>query len=282
MKQTELALQEDDFRYFAMLLQNEFGISLRHIHRETLEKRLISRLRELKLKSFSQYREHLLESVSLSRELHLLPARLLNMESYFLREKPQFDLFSSLLTQVQTGKGRGKDRKIRILSAGCSSGQEPYSIAIVIKESGITPAGRLPAITGVDIDASALEKARHGIYHAYALRGVGNSIINRHMQKISRDYYRLKEEILRSVTFSEANLLCPDPIAEGEFDFIFCRNVLLYMSRAAAARITENLWKSLADGGYLFLGQSEVLPAPGTSFIPVKYPDVTVYRKKTA
>lgn len=275
-------MRDDEFASLSQLLEQEFGLARTCFSREKLEKKLANRLRELNIASFGDYLEHFRKDGTFWKEHSFLPAYILNMESYFLREMTQFRLFSELLPAVMAGKSASQNRDVRILSAGCAAGQEPYSIAIVLRESGIAFDGWDLRIVGLDVDTEAIRKAGHGIYHSYALRGVEDRIIDHYFQLIGRDFYRLKPDLLSTVAFRQANLLHPLPFEADYFDFVFCRNVLIYMSDEGAAKIAGNIWKCLSPKGYLFLGQSEAMRRTDRLFVPAKYPDVAVYRKGPA
>jgi len=286
----QLAMKEAEYKTLKRLIETEFGLSLKTHTRETLAKKIQPRLRALNLNSFPEYCEYLSESPRARIEFHDLPGYIMNTESYFLREFAQFHAFLEIFRKKKREKIFQTDRTFKILSAGCAEGQEPYSISMVLKTSSDNLHGWKIQIHGLDVNVYALDKAQSGVYSGYSLRGPHTKMIEHYFQKTKasscdtpRECYRLKPEIIRSVEYRHGNILKP-LVLQGleKLDFIFCRNVLMYMSENAIDRIALNLWEALADDGHLFIGQSESLRKHDNLFTAVRHPDVTFYRKKPA
>lgn len=280
-------MDDKDFEALKALLEEEFGLSLKTHTRETLLGKLQPRLQALRMSSIKEYLHYLTHNPLSSIEMHDLPSFVMNTESYFLREFGQFELFLDLYKQKRKLKFLHSDRSITILSAGCSEGQEPYSISMLLRNQSEPPHGWDIRIIGLDINIMALEKARSGVYSAYSLRGPNTRLIEHYFTKTSRETcetpqkcFRLKPEIISSTEYVHGNILHP-LVLKGisNLDFIFCRNVLMYMSKKATDRIALSLWEALADDGYLFVGQSETLRKRKDLFEPVRFPGVTVYKK---
>lgn len=281
-------MDDNDFEALKTLLEGEFGLSLKAHTRETFMRKIQPRLQALRMNSMKEYLHYLNNDPLSKLELHDLPSFIMNTESYFLREFTQFELFLDLYKQKRKSKVLHSDKSISILSAGCSEGQEPYSIAMLLRNQSEPLHGWDIKILGLDINIMALEKARSGVYSSYSLRGPNTDLIERYFQKTTtatcetpRKCFRLKPEIISSIEYIHGNVLHP-LVLKGisNLDFIFCRNVLMYMSNKAADRIALSLWEALADDGYLFIGQSETLRKRGDLFEPVNFPEVTVYKKK--
>ena len=278
MKQS---ISDKEFTLLKDLIGQEFGLSFKTYTKEDLAKKLLPRLKKLRMMSFGEYYDYLTEDFSAKAELNALPASIMNTESYFLREFPQYRLFIELLQQlVESGKA-DLCKTVRILSAGCAFGQEPYSISMLLRTYKKALLGWKIHITAIDINPAALEKAQIGVYHSYSFRNSNSDFTKKYFAKTEKDYYRLDSDIIRSVDFKQANILDSASFRDSPaLDFIFCRNVLIYMNLSAENRIARNFWEALSKGGYLFLGQSESFRRQTKLFNPVQFPDVTVYQKK--
>lgn len=284
----QLIMNDKDFAALKSLMEDEFGLSLKTHTRESFARKIQPRLEALGMSSVREYLDYLANDPLSKIELHDLPSFVMNTESYFLREFAQFELFLDLYRQRRKDKVLRSDRSISILSAGCSAGQEPYSIAMLLRNQPEPLHGWNVRIVGLDINVLALEKARSGVYSAYSLRGSNTDLIEKYFKRTytetcetPRECFRLKPEIISSIEYMHGNILHP-LIFKGvsNLDFIFCRNLLMYMSKKAADVIALSLWEALADDGYLFIGQSETLRKRNDLFEPVAFPGVTIYRKK--
>ncbi len=274
-------MTETAFRLLADLLEQTFGLSMKHIDRESLSRRLHLRLAKLRITSFEDYHRFLVTSPNAAAEIDELPVNIMNQESYFFREADQRPVFLDLL-DAAASRQAVKGMQPRVLSAGCAQGQEPYSLAIW--NAVRTPSADVDAeILGIDINRSSLEKARFGLYSAYALRGAADGLVDRWFEMIGNRIYQIDRHIAEAVTFAQGNILDAGSILQhGRFDIIFCRNVLIYLSERAIAKVSMNLWTALNDSGHLILSQSEMLRGFSDLFEPIRYPNVTVYRKKPA
>lgn len=288
----QLLMTEKEFSTLKTIIEESFGLSLKTHTKETLAKKTLPRLTALRLKSFSEYIAYVTEGPLAKAELHALPSYIMNTESYFLREYAQLQLFADLFMKKKKEKVFLSDRTLSVLSAGCAEGQEPYSISMMLQNATDNLHGWDGwdiSLYGLDVNVFALEKAQYGVYSSYSLRGPNTDKIAHFFQKTRstscdtpRECHRLKPEIVRSVEYRHGNILHP-LVLQGikKLDFIFCRNVLIYMSPRAVDRIVMNLWEALADDGYLFVGQSESLRKHGDLFIgQQQHPDVTVYQKR--
>lgn len=283
----QLATDNKDFDAFKTLMEEEFGLSLKTHTRETFMRKIQPRLQALRLSSLKEYLHYLTYDPLSKIELHDLPSFVMNTESYFLREYAQFELFLDLYRQKRKRKILHSDRSLTILSAGCSEGQEPYSIAMLLRNQSEPLQGWDVKIFGLDINTMALTKARRGVYSAYSLRGPHTDLIKNYFRRTSmetcetpRECFRLKPQIISSIDYVHGNILHP-LVFKGisNLDFIFCRNLLMYMSKKAVDRIALSLWEALADDGHLFIGQSETLRNRDDLFESLSFPGVTVYKK---
>jgi chemotaxis protein methyltransferase CheR len=276
-----VSMDTTEFKLLKDFIENEFGLSLKTHDMEGLAKKLKPRLNSLKLNSFLEYYNYLLKPSHSEKELANLISVIINMESYFLREKAQFDVFINLLNKIKAEKIGKPSKTIKILSAGCSTGEEPYSILMSIRNSGIQMTGWTVKIFAFDLDPSTIRKSKHGVYNSYSLRGVDKKIIQKFFHKTKNNCYKINDDIIKSVTFFQGNLLHPTIFSYlKNLDFIFCRNVLIYMSKKATNKIALNLWEALLETGYLFLGQSESFIRQDALFKTIHFPHTIIYQKK--
>jgi chemotaxis protein methyltransferase CheR len=284
----QLVMDHKDFDALKTLMEEEFGLSLKTHTRETFLRKIKPRLQALRMNSMKEYLHYLANDPLSKIELHDLPSFVMNTESYFLREFAQFELFLDLYKQKVKRKVLHSDRSISILSAGCSEGQEPYSISMLLRNQSEPLHGWDIRILGLDINIMALEKARSGVYSSYSLRDSRADLIAKYFKRTHtetcetpKECFRLEPEIISSVDYVHSNILHPLVLKGiGNLDFIFCRNLLMYMSKKAINHIALSLWEALADDGYLFIGQSETLRKRDDLFKAVSFPGVTVYKKK--
>ncbi len=207
-------------------------------------------------------------------------ARLLDLlavhESYFFREKEQLTLVARTL--LAEARAERPQAVLRVWSAGCAAGEEPYSLVILMEESRLWQKGAFE-ILGTDLSASCLERARQGVYTTGALRETSNSRRSRWFEDWRHDV-RLREPVHRRVHFQRLNLYQDAPCSwMGRFDVILCRNVLLYMDVEARQRVVETLHERLQPGGWLVLGRSETLLNLSTALQAVERSGEMLYRR---
>jgi chemotaxis protein methyltransferase CheR len=243
------------------------GIRIGDTQRPLLEARLRSRLQALELVSAEEYERRLAAGGGeMERLLDLLAVH----ESYFFREVSQLEVAARRLIPALR-RQRPRDT-VRVLSAGCSAGEEPYSLAMLLEEEhpeteGAPAEGRRGRcdILGADLSVSCLERARRGVYSAAALRDTTPARRRRFFEPAG-DEWRVREVVRRRVRFIRANLYRdPERALMGRFDLILCRNVLLYFDAPARVRVVAMLHERLRPGGYLMVGRSETLlnvPSP--------------------
>jgi chemotaxis protein methyltransferase CheR len=273
LDQTEMT--DAQFGALSGLVRELCGINL-HTGKEQLVKaRLSKRLRALGLTDFGQYLDHVRGDATgceLSAMLDLLST---NLTSFF-REPRHFDyLKSSVMPDLL--RRRGAERKLRVWSAGCSTGEEPFSIAIALAET-VPDLGRWDAgILATDLSSRVLQVAREGLYAGDRLRGVAPGVVSRYFTHAAQRQkaYQVREDLRGLVRFARLNLMGPWPM-KGPFDVIFCRNVMIYFEKPTQTRLVERFWEILAPGGTLFIGHSESLTGVRHRF---SYVDPTVYRK---
>jgi len=270
----EYSLSEEEYRFVCKLVYDCTGIVLDERKREMVYRRLMRRVRETGLPSFSSYCERL------KNDEQELPAFInsitTNLTSFF-RENHHFEyLKSQIIPDLIRGKS---DRKLRIWSAACSTGEEPYSIGISLLEA---MQGRLQEwdakVLATDLDSECIEKAKAGIYKTERISALQDNRQKRWFMKgksTTSDSVKIKSEVAALITFKTLNLLHDWPM-KGPFDVIFCRNVLIYFDRATQAELIARYHALLSQGGYLMLGHSESLPA---DYIGFEVVGRTVFRR---
>ena len=273
-------LSDEEFRLLRDFIHERFGLFFDGTQRGSLRSRLAPRLDLLGLISFEDYYRYLRFAPERAAEQQRMVSHLTNNETYFLREQPQLDVFSShVLPSLKERRAREEDRALRVVSVGCSTGEEALTLATLLFDSGHFFWGWDVKVTGVDIDAAALERAARGVYHKNSLRAVTPAQLERHFVP-EGDGVRVKDSIRKLVSFRPGNLLEPSAY-EGlsPLDTVFCRNVLIYFSDEAIQRAVQLFHAILAPGGYLFLGHAESLARVTSAFTPIRFQGAIVYQK---
>lgn len=282
LSEKEPIITEEDFLLFRDLVKEEFGISLKKDRILTFHTKLAHRLCILGFSSYREYYDYIISDPS-GKEMFSLISHLANNETYFMREKVQFDVFTDLLKEIKYQKLKKNDRKIRILSAGCSTGEEVYSINIALIESGLFSWGWDVKITGIDLSETALRKAINAVYTMNSFRTAnGNEDFVKRYFNLRDDKYVLKNVYRKNIEFIHGNIIDASFFRDMTgLDIIFCRNVMIYMTEDAIQKVAQNFYRSLLDEGYLFLGTSESLMQKTDLFIPELWEGVIVYKKNT-
>lgn len=270
-------LTRRQFVQISALVKSACGLNLHARKRELVKARLHKRLRQLHLDSFKEYLDYLRSDTSADELVAMLDALVTNVTSFF-REVEQFDhLVRVVLPRKIAGAGES-GRRLRIWSAGCSTGEEAYSIAIVVAET-IPHIGRWDAaILATDLSTGVLRQAREGVYTAERLRPIPLYLRGKYFTRTQarpKELYRVRENIRPLVHFRRLNLICPWPM-RGTFDVIFCRNVMIYFDKPTQDRLIERFREALAPGGTVFVGHSESLANPDCGF---RYVKPAIYEK---
>jgi chemotaxis protein methyltransferase CheR len=273
-------LSDEEFRLLRDFVHERFGLYFDESHRGSFRARLAPRLALLGLASFEDYYRHLRFAPDRDEEVTRMVSHLTNNETYFFREQPQLAVFGSLvLDAIKARKARAGEKRLHVLSAGCSTGEEPLTLAMILFDSGRFVWGWEVRVTGLDVDGTALETARRGVYHKNSLRAVPPPALERHFVP-DESGTRVREASRRSVSFRAGNLLDPASYSGlAPLDAVFCRNVLIYFSDAAVQRAVGLFHEALAPGGYLFLGHAESLGRVSSGFVPIRFQGAIVYQK---
>jgi chemotaxis protein methyltransferase CheR len=273
-------LSEEEFRLLRDLIHERFGLFYDDGHRQSLRTRLAGRLASLDLMSFKDYYHYLRFGPQRAEEMEKMVSHLTNNETYFYREAPQLRVFAEhVLRTLKDRKSLTGDRRLRVLSAGCSTGEEVHSLAMIVYDSGQFFWNWEVSIVGLDVDRGALEKARRALYYHNSFRALSPTLLEKHFVKQGAGA-EVKDAIRRLVHLREGNIL--DPAAyEGlaPLDVVFCRNVLIYFSDAATLRAVRLFHELLVPGGYLLLGHAESLSRITDLFTPIRFQGAMVYQK---
>ncbi|HSE40458.1 MAG TPA: protein-glutamate O-methyltransferase CheR [Acidobacteriota bacterium] len=273
----EIDLSDQTFRRIIDFIYQNSGLRFDDSSKFMLNRRLIPRVRELNLDNFEKYYYYLLYHPNREAELEIIFDLLTVNETYFFREDRQLKAFSEEIIPCITQQKQNSS--LRIWSAGCSTGEEAYTIAILCNSS--------PNLKGWDVDIFAsdisqkvIQTARKGIFSDSSFRSTPDEIREKYFEKISNNKYRLHDEIRQMVTFGKVNLL--DEHKTGIFndmDIIFCRNVIIYFDTEAKKKVIENFYRKLKKNGYLLLGHAESLLSLTTKFKLTHLKHDMVYQK---
>jgi chemotaxis protein methyltransferase CheR len=246
-----------EFRMFSDLLREHCGLSFGPDLRYLLEKRVASRVNQLGVGSFAAYHYLLRHAATGDEELAQLVDEVTTNETYFLRERNQLvALLHEILPELAAR--RRAPGPLQIWSAGCSSGEEPYSIVILALEAGLQP-GRDFRLYASDIDRTVLRRARAGVYRAASFREMERRLQDRYFVE-KEGTWRISDEVKRHVCFAHMNLLKPSRAGLlGPLDVVLCRNVIIYFDLESKRRVIGTFADKLRPGGYLLLGHSESL-----------------------
>jgi chemotaxis protein methyltransferase CheR len=186
-----------------------------------------------------------------------------------------------VLREIKDAKAPGTDRTLRGLSAGCSTGEEAYTLAMMIYDSGQFFWNWDVRVTGMDVDQVALEKARRAVYHHNSFRSLSPAVKERHFVAAPGAAAQVKEPIRRLVSFRAGNIVDPASyMGLPGLDVIFCRNVLIYFSDVMILKVVRLFHDALVPGGYLFLGHAESLSRITDMFTPIRFQGAMIYRKE--
>lgn len=265
-------LADTDFELYRKLIYDESGIHFSATNRSILESRLRERLRDKKLQTPQEYYAILIRD---KEELKVLLDSVTTNLTRFFRNQAHFDAIEHFVVP-ELLKMRQAERKIRVWSAGCSTGEEPYTIAMLLKE--ILPAGWNAEVTASDISLKSLMVGKEGFYPESRIQGIPDSYLPKYFEKRPNGY-QIKDDIRKSIRFDYHNL--KNDSGQRNLDVVFCRNVLIYFDEAAQKATIERFWEAMAPKSFLFIGHSESLFGMNTKFEFVKTDWACFYKKST-
>lgn len=269
---------EIPFEMFSFL-ENRSGMVFDEDKKEKLALTLDRRIRSADFGSIDPYFDFI-KSGAGRDELSDLISAITVGETYFFRDTNQWKAFNTVALPAVAAERRKKERRLRIWSAGCSTGEEPYTVAICLIENLPFVLEWDVKILATDINPEAIKKAKKGIFTGNSFRGGEEEYIGRHFHK-TRKGYRVRNHVRGMVEFRRMNIVSPNGYPRGhtDFDIIFCRNMLMYYRPDICKKTVRDLIRSLKQNGYLFLGHAEGSSVKDTDMEPVYCCDTFIYRK---
>jgi len=261
-------MKPEDFTYLAALLKRQSGLVLSSDKTYLVESRLMPIARKRGFETLDVLVAALRTSPESGPLVKEVTDAMTTNESFFFRDIKPFDQFKQVLLPklLQTRAGA---RKIRIWSAACSSGQEPYSLAMILREEGVKLAGWRFEIAATDISAEMLEKSKAGMYSQFEVqRGLPVTYLVKYFTQMG-DKWKIDPSLREIIQFREFNLL-NDPTMLGQFDIVFCRNVLIYFDNETKRQILERISRVMPPDGYLYLGGAETVLGISDKFQPLQ------------
>jgi chemotaxis protein methyltransferase CheR len=267
-------ISDTEFRQLRDVIRERFGLFYDDTKRFLLQSRLQTRLVKRSVADFGAYYRFLTMHRDGESEWDELASVLSNNETYFFRERAQLEI---LTKDVVEDALRSASPSLRVWSAACSSGEEPYSLAMVLNESRRLAPSQIK-IKATDISPRALGKSETAFYRELSFRATPPELIQRYFRPF-QDGFVLADEIKRMVEFSRLNLMDAAAVATaGAFDAIFCRNVLIYFDKPTQKKVVEAFARALRPKGYLFLGHAESIMRLTDLYDPVVTPKAIYYR----
>jgi chemotaxis protein methyltransferase CheR len=271
------ALTEDEFRRLCEFVYRRTGMVFTETKRYYVERRVVERMTATGVDSFESYFARL--RADAHREIEEFVNAFTVNETYFYREEHQLAcLTSDLLATRLESKPRGE--QIRIWSAPCSTGEEPYSIAIWLLENWPLVDQHDIEIVGSDIDTNAVVAARAGIYGKRAFMRLPPHLLQKYFEPEDDDAWQIIDDLRHSVRFTAVNIVDRTQTTQhGRFDVIFCRNVLIYFDDTSRRIAAENLYENLLPGGFICLGHTESMSRISPLFDVARFADAIVYQR---
>lgn len=271
-------LSDKEFQYISKLVYEKFGINLTDKKKTLVRGRLNKLLRELGFNDFDSYYHHIMNDKS-GRSLLQLVDKVSTNHTFFFRENDHFEfLRDRVLPEMSQRLETGRTRDLRIWCAGCATGEEAYTLAIVLTEffgPGFFTSG--PPILATDISLTALEKAALGVYGIDRLQTLPPQLLRKYFKSNGDDSYTVNDELKNLVLFKRLNFKRSEFPFRGKFHSIFCRNVMIYFDQPTKVDLVRKFGRHIVDGGYLFIGHSETLGRTNENFT---YMQPAVYIKK--
>lgn len=273
----EFPMTNANFDFIAKVANEKTGIQLGMHKRDMIYSRIVRRIRSLKMQTFTQYCDYLQANPD-DEMVNFINAITTNLTSFF-REKHHFDYLSqTVIPEIKTKSASLK--KVRVWSAGCSTGEEPYSIAMTLHKGFGDASGWDVKVLATDLDTNVVSHGKKGVYVSDRVDGLPPSIINRNFNEVAATTgrgtsFEVSPHLRKYITFNRLNLLGDWPM-KGKFDVIFCRNVVIYFNKDTQRVLFDRYAEMLKSGGYLFIGHSETLHGVTKRFESLGR---TIYRK---
>lgn len=274
-------LTKENFVLLRDFIYEKTGIFFAENKLYLLESRLANRLNELGFSTYEDYYYFLkYGGKKAEEEIKNLYDVVTTNETSFFRNPPQLDAFK-VIFQKNYLNSTPINIPLKIWSTACSTGEEPYTLVIILLELMEQTKRNIPFIVyGTDISQKVLESARRGIYGNYSMRSMDPNIKKKYFQEVGNNSFQLKPEVKRYVKFDFMNLIDTNAYrAYRQMDIIFCRNVLIYFDEKAKRQVVDNLYECLKTPGFLTIGHAESLHNISRAFKPLVFPGTIVYQK---
>ncbi|MBI5643115.1 MAG: protein-glutamate O-methyltransferase CheR [Deltaproteobacteria bacterium] len=274
-------LSYETFCLLRDIIYAKCGIFFADTKKYLLETRLLRRLEEKNLKTFEDYYYFLMYDPEKTKELSNVLNSIVTNETSFFRDNAQLDAFRrGVIPKVLEEKAKSGSKSLKIWSAACSTGEEPYTLGMMLMDDALPAKGYLIDILGSDISDIVLKSAEAGVYEKYALRNTPEAFLRKYFVSNGGDSYSVSRKVHEIVKYRKVNLVdsLETRMVKG-IDVIFCRNVLIYFDDASKKKAVTHLYDSLNKGGYLFVGFSETLHNITRLFRPVSIERSVVYQK---
>jgi chemotaxis protein methyltransferase CheR len=272
------SLSERDFSRLGVFIENACGIKMVQSKRAMLESRLVKRLRATSIPTTHEYVDYLFSPEGQAHEqIHMIDAVTTNKTDFFREPEHYVFLSKTVLPSLSDDGTAGNN--VLVWSAGCSSGEEPYTLAMVMSEYGVVRRNFKFRILATDISTRVLDAARHGVYEEEKVEPVPMEIRRKYLLRSkdsSRGLVKIVPAVRSLIEFRRLNLMDEDYSIQSPVDVIFCRNVIIYFDRATQMRLMTHFIRHLRPGGFLFLGHSESLYGLN---LPLVQAASTVYRR---
>jgi chemotaxis protein methyltransferase CheR len=283
--QTVLPLSESEFHLFRDYIHKKSGIYLDDYKSDSLRDALLALMRQKDIGGYAEYMHLLKDPAEGEREFKRLLDLVTVNETCFFRNPAQFEaLRKVVLPEIIKTKECSGNRTIKIWSAGCSTGEEPYSIAMTLLEYLPEPENWRIDILATDVSSQVLTDAQKGVYGKRTLRETDNYYLRKYFSDSGDGHYALSQKVKNMVTFNYHNLVAESypMLVLGGWDIIFCRNVTIYFQLDSVRKVIEDFYTALRDGGFLFIGHAESLYKVNEKFVPMHIGGAYVYKKDEA
>jgi chemotaxis protein methyltransferase CheR len=275
-----MAISESEFKRFSDFIHQHTGIKMPADKKTMLEVRLQKRLRALGMASFREYAEFVFSDVGMKQELVQMVDVVTTNKTDFFREPAHFSFLTQMvLPELLNGQGRRAGDSLNLWSAGCSSGEEPYTLAMVLHHYATTIADCPFSIIGTDICTNVLEKARRAVYDSGQIEPIPLNMRRSYLLRSkdrTKGLFRVTPQLRSCVSFRRLNFMDDDFAISESMDIIFCRNVIIYFDRKTQEQLFKKFCTNLRPGGFIFIGHSETLSGMA---VPLEQVASTVYRK---
>lgn len=271
----ELTMTDTEFQKFKKIIYEQVGINLLPHKKIMLQGRIKKRLKKLEIESFSEYYDIIQKD---SKELIEMFNVVSTNKTEFFRENHHFEFLKEILPEIINQNNKNGEQKLSIWCAASSTGEEPYSIAMTLAKFPILKNWKTRIIAS-DISTNVLTKAAAGIYSEESVEKIPKDMLKSYFRKLDDDSYVINNDLKELIKFKRINLISENYPFKGEFEVIFCRNVMIYFDRKTQMAIVDNFLRYLKKGGYLILGSSESLPTEMLKANEIKRIKSTIFQK---